>query len=504
MISNAEESFARTVVALIDEGRPFTEVLTTRRFMMTTGLLHTIAYIDTMPRNDLGEDAGDWAWFLDKYPGYSYRGYTGGTALYAESSWMHGGNIFGGGSTVDTEFTEGDWEDWRWVTFRQPQNIDETTDFNDLPALRAADEAVLYAQRVGFFTTPAFFANWGTNIDNGSRVLANQTLIVGLDRSIDGENTTVAIDDSSVEKMHAEPGTVCYGCHVTLDPLRDFFRINYGYYGHPRSSPPPTQDPFPTSAQFTLDGSTPVQGSTMYDLAEAMASHPGFAAAWTQKLCRFANSELCASDDPEFQRIATAFAQSGFQFPTLVRELMSSPIVTYAERTPSAEKFGVVISIARQSALCKALEARTRITDVCNLGQQSELSTSDMRDTAANLSLAVPGDAYARGEEKPLMPRDPNLFFFSAIENLCAMLASELVEGESHTLYSVADKDAALHDFVVTIMGLPTGDARFADVIKVLEDHYDAALTEGVEPADALRATFVLACESPLTISLGL
>lgn len=504
MIANAEESFARTALGLVEEGRPFTEVLTTRRHMMTTGLLHTIAFIDTMPRDDLGKDAGNSSWFLEKYPGYTYRGRTGGTALFAESSWMHGGNLFGGGGGASENlFTDSDWSDWRWVTFRQPQSIDETTDFNDLPALRSASEAVLYGPRVGFFTTPAFFANWCTNIDNASRVLANQTLIAGLDRSIDGENITVLLDDSNVEKMHADPKSGCYGCHVMLDPMRDFFRMDYGYYGHPRSNPPPTQKPFPTSAQFTLDGSEPVVGTNLYDLGDAMAEHPSFATAWTQKLCRFANSEICAAEDPEFQRVAAAFRDSGFQFPVLVRELMSSPIVTYASRTQSAEKFGVVVGIARQAILCQALEARTGIRDVCNLNGRSALSTSRLQRLAANLSLAVPGDAYARGEEKPLMPRDPNLFLLSAIENLCTVLSAELVEGPA-SRYTAAEKDEAIKDFATTLMDVPTGDARFGEVVQVLEDHYAAALEAGVSATDALRDTFVLACESPLTVSIAL
>jgi hypothetical protein len=247
-----------------------------------------------------------------------------------------------------------------------------------------------------------------------------------------------------------------------------------------------------------------VAGSTLYELGDALAAHPAFAPAWTQKLCRFANSELCANDDPEFQRISAVFAQSGFQFPTLVRELFSSPLVTHQARTASAEKFGVIISIARQSALCQSLEVRTKVPDLCGLQGKSELSTQRLRDQAANLALAVPGDAYARGEEKPLMPRDANLFFFSAVENMCALLASEVVESKTRPLYRVSEKDAALRDFVTTMMGVPAGDSRFGEVLQLLADHHAAALDAGVSPVDALRATFVLACESPLTISLGL
>jgi len=44
----ATESFARTMLALLDEGRPFTDALTTRRFMMNPPLMSFIAFTDSM------------------------------------------------------------------------------------------------------------------------------------------------------------------------------------------------------------------------------------------------------------------------------------------------------------------------------------------------------------------------------------------------------------------------------------------------------------------------
>src|ERR1700712_4594229 len=45
LLANVRESFARTVLQLMDEGRPFTEVLTTRRFMMTPALLEMYGFL---------------------------------------------------------------------------------------------------------------------------------------------------------------------------------------------------------------------------------------------------------------------------------------------------------------------------------------------------------------------------------------------------------------------------------------------------------------------------
>src|SRR5262249_15064550 len=125
--------------------------------------------------------------------------------------------------------------------------------------------------------------------------------------------------------------------------------------------------------------------------------------------------------------------------------------------------------------------------------------------TASNLAGAVPGDGYARGAEVPLMPHDSNLFFVSALDNLCGALAAQLVDGKMPRFSSAADKKpAALDAFVSDLMGIPAGDARAADLRAALADHDAAAVAAGETETDALRSTFVLACTSPLTVSSGL
>ena len=44
---------------------------------------------------------------------------------------------------------------------------------------------------------------------------------------------TAAIDlDSALDEEHAAPGSECYGCHQTLDPMREFVRASYtSFYG---------------------------------------------------------------------------------------------------------------------------------------------------------------------------------------------------------------------------------------------------------------------------------
>src|SRR4029434_2347425 len=114
------------------------------------------------------------------------------------------------------------------VTIRRPNAGEERTIFWDLPRLRdPKSDLVVNTPRVGFMTTLAFFANWPTNTSNSYRVTTNQTLIVALGKSFDDRRTTVHANETSSENMHVKPDTPSFGCHSTLDPMRDFFRQSF-------------------------------------------------------------------------------------------------------------------------------------------------------------------------------------------------------------------------------------------------------------------------------------
>jgi hypothetical protein len=545
-VRSAEESFARTALQLIAEGRPFTEVLTTRRFMLNPPLMSALAFMDATPLGDDNKPINAALWLVRKYPGFTFtrqtttpvpltdsidpaspnfmvwydpNPYAGANAACVEPQIATGARamtlvsdfLFGGrtgcGSTT-SQFSPDDWANWRMVEVRPPASASEVrTTFWDIPMLRTTATLVLNTPRVGFMTTPAFFANWPTNASNQARVTTNQTMIVGLGTSFDDRGTTVQISETSSDAMHVQPNTPCYGCHSTLDPMRDFFRQSYNYYYFQQLAAGPAG--VPATGTFTVSGSAPVMGSGIANLAEAMASHPRFAIAWTQKLCRLANSSSCSEDDPEFLRVVQVFRDSSFNFKTLVRELYSSPVVTFASRTKTSDDGGVTVGISRREALCAALQNRLGLADVCGLDTfipARNLNAVQARMLVArNLAMAVPGDGYSRGAETPLMPHDPNLFFSSTIENLCGLIAAQVVDAPAATSrFSSADKDSAVADLTRTVMGLPASDSRNLPLTGVLGEHFDAAIAAGETRTDALRSTFVLACSSPLTVSSGL
>ncbi len=544
-----EVSFPLTALQLIDEGRPFTEVATTQRYMLNPPLMAFLAYNDAVPVDDAAVSSSGW--IPQKYPQFKYtrqkdtviplsqtldptspnfmtwydpKPYTGLNAnclkypltidpmmvpvakreqAYLAALTESMDMIFGGrpgcGSTT-SQFTIADWSAWRMVTVRAPKAGEDRTAFYDLTKFRdpKVTELVLATPRAGFMTTPAFFANWDTNVSNLARVTTNQALIVALGTSIANPNAAVPVTETGKpDAAHVDPSTPCYGCHRVLDPMRNFYRQSFTLSFHQQLGTLPLEQ---QSAEFIVDPAD-VKGTGIKDLAAAMAAHPRFATAWAQKLCRYANSSDCAADDPEFLRVADVFTKSNYDFKALVRELFSSPLVTQATETKTADELGLVISISRREHLCAALSGRLGIPDACSL---LTLKSS----TIQNLAFGIPGSGYSRGAEAPLLPHDPDLFFTSATENLCAQMAALVVDPAScktgQKCYSSKNGAAAVQDLVQTLMAMPPSDPQAAAGARVLSDHLAAAGMSGLSPTDALKSTFVLACASPFFISSGL
>jgi hypothetical protein len=335
----------------------------------------------------------------------------------------------------------------------------------------------------------------------------NQTLIVALNHSFDGSNTTVPVSETGLDMEHAAPGTACYGCHQTLDPMKQLITQTYSLYYHEQ----PDAMKAAQTGVFTFAGQSQVE-SGAGALASSLANHPSFATAWAQKLCFYADSAACTEQDPEFQRVVAAFQASHLDWKTLVRELFSSPLVTGAADTQTYDDRGMPVSVARLAHFCGALELRLGISDPCGVSGLPGLTGA--QNSIATLARGLPSDGYSRGAETPVLPTDSSLFFRSGTENICRRLADQMVDvaaaptatpPHAASKYQSTAPDAAIADFVATLMGLPDGDPRAADVKQILIAHYQSALaTTGIKARDALKSTFVLACTAPSTISVGL
>ena len=135
--------------------------------------------------------------------------------------------------------------------------------------------------RVGYFSTPAFFANWATNNSNQHRDTLNQALIVGIGRSINPvDKGTSTVLDNGKDGQHSDPTSPCYSCHQTMDPMRNVFRQAYTYSYHAQHDP--TQV-FSTASFDYLGKKAPL--ASFDDFASALVTHPLYPVAWAQKLC---------------------------------------------------------------------------------------------------------------------------------------------------------------------------------------------------------------------------
>ena len=579
LVQNLQDSFALTAWQIVASGQPFTNVLTTNKFMMTTALKSLYLQIE-MPNDQpyafTGGNSQKLAWRVDysgatpipiedvinpQSPNYltfdDMPPANGGTGLPTGGGGGFNtcrGGMNGAGQAVPYAmnsgyamlfqrmlgmtprypfeavqqttcfehpskpyFTTSDLSDWSLVTVRPLQSGESYIQPFDLPTLRKTTELPLKLPRFGYYTTPAFLALWNTNDSNQHRVTANQTLLVAYGQSFSAANSIVPLSAAGLDSAHSVAGSECVGCHKSLDPLRQFWASQFDFND---------RNDFPAKASFTgaaanprpsstggllAFGSVNAMGASMADLGGLLQQNVDhsdsnqpinrFALSMTQKLCYFANATACVESDAEFRRVAHDFEASNYNFPSMVKELFSSPLVTGASQTDTFTDGGVLVSIARKDQLCASLKSRLGL-DVCALS--APLPTS-AQNTTIKIATAIPADAFSRGSEIPVTASDPTLFFRAATEMLCENVATQVVDASSGTsVFASSDAQGAMAKMVTDIMGYPPSASHYGDALGVLKEHYSAVMGAKNTATNALRSTFVLACESPTSLSFGL
>ena len=431
LIQNIMESFPRTVVHMVNEGRPFTEVVTTRSFMMTTAMMVLLAFHndrhiadrgrfvrydsleDVIPatisvtagsrpyRESLDPNHANFMQF--QFPDFpcaspsvsrTDRGriIEGLEAMFGSSNTKRCGAPQPRFITANPPLRDDDYRDWRWVTVSRPEAGQAPHQFYELETLRQSSSLRTNVERVGFFSTPAFFSQWPSNEDNSLRVTLNQALIVALGISLEIESAFIpVVEGRAVDEQHADPTTVCYACHQTVDPMRQFFRQTYSAAYHEQRD----SDVVSTPARYLIGEQRGGQG--VGDLADLLAADPSFASAWVQRLCRHANSDGCPENDA-FERIRTAFIESSFDFKVLVRELFSSSLITGAEGQVST----LGLSVMRGDHFCDLLERRLGLVDACGQDPFTEYDRRSFRATMAQLASSIPRETFSRAKATPI------------------------------------------------------------------------------------------------------
>lgn len=493
------ESFRRTMMRIIEEDRPFTEIATTRRFEVTTFTLAILAYLDA------GEDERkrDHLQVREVPPGvpdpiplsYSVENLIWPLPPEAEECdgitrrgdgvlTMLLGRCKGSISIDDPVFQPGDFEDWRTVELVPAGEDEPEPVFWDVPALRATQTQMEVGMpRVGFLSHPAFLARWETNADNQFRVTTNQALLVMTGHSFEASDATEPLGLDGLDAEHAQPDSACYQCHRALDPMRVFYQNAYDYDYTSLGLEHGTQTP-----AYTFRGHAEA-GGDLYDFADILAANPDFAVAWARKLCFWANSQACDEDDPELQRVAQVFEDSGYSFKTLVVELLTSPLVTGHALTQTHCSRPFLVSITRRDQLCHSLDVRLGGHGLCDEGKLSKLVE------------LIPEDRIARGDPAPVQNPVSSAFHAAGVEQLCIQLAQEQVAADG--LVPPDSADAVLSLIAEDLMGIPAGSARHDEVIEVLGQHLQQA-EQSADELDAIRSTFTLGCLSSDLQALGL
>ena len=554
LIQNVRESFARTVLAFNSQGRPLTDAFTTKQVMMTPALMEFYAFLDTRQVNDaaaindtfarantgltvtmetsLGPipfadsvtpgNANYMHWYTPDltaltYPDTTCNGLDPITfnvnsqaihaMLYGEIPNHRGpsGNCGNRtGSAMSVQLAPTDFTTWKLVTVRAPKTGEARTVFFDLPTLRTANELVLQTPHPGFFSTPAFFANWPTNSSNQMRVTLNQALIVATGAAIDGTDSTSPQTTPGLDGAHSGPGTACFGCHQQLDPTRSILSSTYSWFYYPQTDQTLVKQPGLFAFQSVIE---PMK--TIDDFAQLLASHPLVGQAWGQKLCYYVNSAPCSATDPEFTRIVDKFTSSGNVWNTLVRELMASPITTNASKTATAAANGEVVAVSRRDHLCAAINNRLGFVDICQL-DTTQPGRGAALSTIAQIITGMPSDGYGRGSTIPVLPNQPTLFYRAGLENVCIQVANLTIDAKPNAnqpgakQWSSTQPDAAIGEFVGTVMALTASDPRAAQARTLLTSHFQAAMQAGQTATDSLKSTFVAACLSPSFIGIGM
>lgn len=546
---NLRESFARTALRIIEEGRPFTEVLTTRSFEMTTAMLvfHGLLeqrYLDDQRRTQqigmdevtefvLYRNAADAPSpdeslnpnsprFLHFYvPKFDDLCLPSSQDTYTVQQNAFGGNdeiyflfstIFGrptrvynreansqvsgnpctaGNARATPLIRRSDFSDWHTVTFRRPVGDENPTRYYDLASLRNTTEMVTRTDRVGFFTQLGFQVTWPTNEDNAERITINQTLMTSLGGTFDG-SLVANFAPTNVDGEHSEIGSACYGCHQTLDPMREVFRYSYSHYYGLQTNQETIDSLIP---YFAFQGvQQPLTGVT--SLAELMANHPSFHKAWVQKLCFMVNGAACPETTSEFEAVVSAFRSSNSDFKTMLKSLLSSNLTTNVDCLDGST--GYIRSITRRDQLCASLSNRLGVDNICGEGLTSGARSGLQRNVATAVT-SMPKDTFARGEVNPLVITETGLFTRASREVVCTVVA----ESAYGTAFGSLSRDEAIDAMVTRVMGLPVGDARREPSLAVLRDHVTEGMASGASERVALQSALVVACMSPGLAGVG-
>lgn len=535
------ESMARTALHIVRDGQPFSNVATTTQFMVTPNYLYWLIIVDNqgskeyesmldpnfhytlvdnanIPLERSGNPADPDYMIWSTAPlstancnitlNHSFtvdkKTYDGQVDF---GLWLHlGGRTYTNAKTPTGAYCQIDHKDnrprmpdnlrfkWRLVNLRRTKPGERSTPFWDFDKILNGNEIVLRIPRVGYYTTPAFLGQAPSNLNNQARVTINQAMIVGLHQAFDGHDQTMPANTAALVPEHSQPGTSCYACHITMDPMRQFFRQVIDEDGHVQEDSKLKQIP----GVWAWDGVSDV-GTDIADFGQHIIKSPRFPLAWVQKVCTWINSVPCDETDPEILLIAGEFKDSGFDFIKMFKRVLTSKVTTYRTVSQSAQSMNTIFTLTRRTQLCNLLSARLKYNDICGL--QADTLLPFNLSQFATIMGQYPRDAYTRGSVGPNMATTPSVPVRMSFEFGCGYIAKEFIDAGANTRWRSSSPTTAFADFATQLMGISTSSSQ--PVVDLLAKHFADARASGLSATDALRSSFVVACTSPYVANIG-
>ena len=479
---NLNEMFARTAMRIINNDGDFRDVVTTRDWEVTTVTLAALARADHSELRTF--DSRHRLVFM---PG-----------------------------VLDSDYT-----DWRTVRMLQS---DTSTDYelssSFVAGLRAIGNGGSFstlAPRVGFFNSPAFLENWETNDSNDFRITVNQAMIVGLSKTFEAGDTTPINHTQGLDAAHSAPDTECYACHKRIDPMRNVFKKYYDARYSRSENTIGKQVP-----DFSFKGvSTKV--SDMDDFARAIANHPNFAYAWASKVCQYFSSNECDKKRPkQVQALADQFANSSFNFKTLIIELFKSPLILDLIK----ENNDLGLTIARQDHYCFRIDNRINDIRKKNGLDPDEVTFCDKRTPTRGKQVnMIPSETIVRGQIPLLQATQLDPFYLQSVEFLCRDRARFQIKDNANATFNRAQVKLSLDDMVQHVMGIPSNHDDYAHLRQTVQNFYDLGraspacasaaeinINHGGKPAcgldlnlqQAMENVWRLVCASPSATGMGI
>lgn len=458
MESNMRESFARTALDIINRNRSFAEILTTKRFAVTTGLLSSYAYMD---RRDKG-----------------------------------GARIT---QAMRTDTTGDDFRDWRFITFEQSDALPATyKDFDYFRKLKDGDTIKFGIPRIGFYSTPAFIGKYPSNDDNQFRVTINQTLIGGLGKTFSPADKTNQPNLVHLDPSHSDPKSDCFQCHRSMDPMREIFGRNmtYGYRFKSDNREP--------ASSFAFFGQIKPL-TKLEDLSNAIATHEDFNIAWAQKICVALNTKRCVETDMEFLRIANLFKISGYNFKTLYVEMLLSALTTGATSTTTTSISGFDVARSRKYHFCHNMNARQRQIQAAR-GVAISAFDEGRNICGSNDAIdSIGNDHTVRGYTDVVNSFPTDAIARQGLERSCYILAGRLLSLKNTFDARTTALTQNVDLITEYIAGIPKSHPRSQDFKNALITIHDYNINSlKMTFTNSLRELITFGCVSPDSIGVGL